>query len=34
MVGHAHIKEMRNIIKNKLILDTKNIIKDCEIYKL
>lgn len=34
MVGHAHIKERRSIIKNKLILDTKNIIKDCEIYKL
>ncbi|MGG7058102.1 nucleotide sugar dehydrogenase [Clostridium tertium] len=34
MVGHSHIKERINIIRNKLILDTRNIIKDFKLYKL
>lgn len=34
MVGHDHILENFDIIKNKIILDTKNIIKKPGIYKL
>lgn len=34
MVAHTHLKERLDIIKNKLILDTKNLIKDSNLYKL
>ncbi|MBQ6819815.1 MAG: nucleotide sugar dehydrogenase [Clostridium sp.] len=34
MVAHTHIKENLYTIKDKLILDTKNIIEDVNLYKL
>ena len=34
MVGHSHIKERLSMVKTKLILDTRNIIKDFKSYKL
>lgn len=34
MVGHGHIKENINLVKDKLILDTKNICNFENVYKL
>jgi len=34
MVGHTHIKENMSLISNKIILDTKNVIKSSNLYKL
>ena len=34
MVGHTHIKEKIDMIKDKVILDTKNIIKSEDVHKL
>lgn len=34
MVGHGHIKENMELVKNKLILDTKNICNFENVYKL
>lgn len=34
MVAHTHIKENLDLIKNKIVLDTKNISNQCNIYKL
>ena len=34
MVAHDHIKENLELIKDKYILDTKNICKNCNVYKL
>ncbi|XFA99798.1 nucleotide sugar dehydrogenase [Candidatus Izemoplasma sp. B36] len=34
MVGHNHLLENVNLIKNKIILDTRNVIKEFSTYKL
>lgn len=34
MVGHTHIKDNAEMLKDKLVLDTKNVIKDIDTYKL
>ena len=34
MVGHDHIKENMELIKGKIILDTRNIFDFDEVYKL
>ena len=34
MVGHEHIKNNMELIKDKLILDTKNICTSNDVYKL
>jgi UDP-N-acetyl-D-mannosaminuronic acid dehydrogenase len=34
MVGHEHIKINFNVLKNKLVLDTKNIYPNPKVYKL
>lgn len=34
MVGHSHIKENVQALYNKLVLDTRNIINEVEVYKL
>ena len=34
MVGHSHIKENVQALYNKLVLDTRNIINEVDVYKL
>lgn len=34
MVGHTHIKDNKDKLKGKLVLDTKNVIKNLDTYKL
>jgi UDP-N-acetyl-D-mannosaminuronic acid dehydrogenase len=34
ITAHNHIKNKLDIIKSKIILDTKNICKDMNVYKL